>query len=170
MTLLRSFAPVIKKSCRVLVLGSMPGVASLQQQQYYAHPRNAFWPIMEELFGIEQSSDYDEHCSRLTGSGLGIWDVLKACKRTGSLDSSIETDSEQANDFMQLFSTYTDIQAVFFNGGAAERLYKRHVLHSEIVQQYDLYYHRLPSTSPAFASMHYEEKLNQWRRMIDYLT
>jgi len=169
MTLLSGFEPVIEKTCRVLVLGSMPGVASLQKHQYYAHPRNAFWPIMEELFGIEQSREYLERCSMLSSGGVGVWDVLKACKRTGSLDSSIEADSEQGNDFTRIFSNYTDIQAVFFNGGTAERLYKRHVLHSEMVQQYDLHYHRFPSTSPAYASMHYEEKLDQWRRMLDYL-
>ena len=165
MTLLTGFEPVIESNCKVLILGSMPGVASLRKHQYYAHPRNAFWPIMEELFAIEQSRKYEERCFMLSTGRVGVWDVLKACKRTGSLDSRIETSSEEANDFDSLFSSYRSISAVFFNGSTAERLYKKHILSSEIIQNQNPFYHRLPSTSPAYASMKYEEKLEQWRRV-----
>jgi len=170
MTLLNSFGPVIKKNCRVLILGSMPGVASLQEQQYYAHPRNVFWLIMEEIFGIDRGSNYDERCTKLTDRGLGVWDVLKMCRRPGSLDSSIETASEQANDFVRLFSDYRSIRAVFFNGGAAERLYKKHVLKLDETHQYDLLYQRLPSTSPAYAAMRFDGKLELWRRILANVT
>ena len=169
MTLLTGFEPVIDKNCRVLILGSMPGAASLQKHQYYAHPRNAFWPIMEDLFGIKKDKGYNEHCALLSASGVGVWDVLKQCKRTGSLDSSIRAGSEQVNDFEKLFTGHTAIRAVFFNGGTAERLYKINVLSSDNIHYHGLHYHRLPSTSPAYASMSYQEKARQWRSMLDYL-
>ena len=168
--MIKSFDPVAKKNCRILILGSMPGVASLQKQQYYAHPRNVFWTIMEGLFGIERGSNYDERCTMLTACGLGIWDVLKMCKRVGSLDSSIETTSEQANDFVHLFSAHRSIKAVFFNGSTAERLYKKHVLSLEEIQQYGQFYKRLPSTSPAYAAMCFDEKLELWRRVLAEVT
>ncbi len=166
MTLLESFDPVIKKNCRVLILGSMPGVASLQQQQYYAHPRNVFWTIMDELFGIDRGGNYDERCTMLTDCGLGVWDVLKRCKRTGSLDSSIEPATEQINDFIRLFSDFGSVRAVFFNGGAAERLYKKHVLCLQGIIQYNLLYQKLPSTSPAYAAMNFDQKLELWRGVL----
>lgn len=166
MTVLTGFEPVIAKDCKVLIVGSMPGVASLQMRQYYAHPRNAFWPIMAEIYGIEQSSTYAERCSLLSAEGAGIWDVLRSCKRPGSLDSNIESASEQANDFESLFSIHRSIRAVFFNGGTAERLYKKHILSSQMIKNQNLFYHRLPSTSPAYASMKFEEKLEQWRTAL----
>ncbi len=168
MTILKCFAPVINRNCRVLILGSMPGVASLQQQQYYAHPRNAFWTVMEELYGIDRNSAYDERCTMLAACGLGIWDVLRSCKRSGSLDSNIEATSEQANDFIKLFSAHDCLKAVFFNGGAAERLYKKHVLCLPAINQYDLHYQRLPSTSPAYAAMNFDQKLELWRGVLGW--
>ena len=170
MTTLTGFEPVIKKNCRVLVLGSMPGVASLQKHQYYAHPRNAFWPIMEELFAIEQSRAYEERCAMLTSAGVGVWDVLKSCKRAGSLDSNIETNSEQVNDFDRLVSDYGSIRFVFFNGGTAERLYKKYTISSDLIENRNLHYHRLPSTSPAYASISFQDKLVQWRKVFDSLS
>jgi len=169
MTTLTGFEPVIKKNCRVLVLGSMPGVASLQKHQYYAHPRNAFWPIMEELFAIELGREYEERCAILSSKGVGVWDILKSCKRTGSLDSNIETNTEQVNDFDRLISDYSSIRGVFFNGGTAERLYEKYIISSALIQSRNLQYHRLPSTSPAYASISYQEKLAQWRKVLDSL-
>ena len=168
MTLLTGFEPVAGKDCSVLILGSMPGAVSLHRHQYYAHPRNAFWPIMEELFGIEKDRDYVERCSMLSACGVAVWDVLKACKRPGSLDSSIRAGTEQVNDFEKFFVGHAAIMAVFFNGGAAERLYKRNVLSSNMKQNDEMYYHRLPSSSPAYASMAYQEKARQWRIILDY--
>lgn len=170
MTTLTGFEPVIKKNCRFLVLGSMPGVASLQKHQYYAHPRNAFWPIMEELFAIEQSRAYEERCAMLSSAGVGVWDVLKSCKRTGSLDSNIETNSEQVNDFGRLVSDYSSIRFVIFNGGTAERLYNKYNFSSDLIENRNLQYHRLPSTSPAYASISFQDKLVQWRKVFDSLS
>ena len=152
------------------MLGSMPGVASLQQQQYYAHPRNAFWPIMEELFAIDKNSEYAERCSMLSSKKIALWDVLKACKREGSLDSRIDAYSELPNDFDRIFLAHQSINAVFFNGTTAERLYKKHILSSEFMQDQDLFYYRLPSTSPAYAAMTFGEKLEQWRRIFEHLS
>jgi len=169
MTLLAGFEPVINENCRVLILGSMPGVVSLQKQQYYAHPRNAFWPIIMELLDIDKSKTYEESCSLLNTSGVAVWDVLKACKRVGSLDSNIESVSESANDFEKLFAEYKTIRAIFFNGGTAEKLYNKHVLGLANNKYSDLIYHRLPSSSPAYAAMSYEEKLKQWKKIVEYL-
>ena len=169
MTLLTGFEPVIKDNCRVLILGSMPGVASLQKQQYYAHPRNAFWPILNELLNIDKSKTYEESCSSLNTRGVAVWDVLKACKRSGSLDSNIESISESANDFEVFFAEYKTIRTVFFNGGAAEKLYKKHVLDLANSKHPGLIYHRLPSSSPAYAAMSYDEKLRHWQKIKEYL-
>ena len=169
MTLLTGFDAVIKDNCRVLILGSMPGMASLQKQQYYAHPRNAFWPIVSELFALDENKPYEEKCSLLNTRGVAVWDVLKACRRVGSLDSNIESISENANDFENLFVEYKTIRAVFFNGGAAEKLYKKHVLGLANDKYNDLIYHRLPSSSPAYAAMSFDEKLKQWQKIKEYL-
>jgi len=170
MTLLKGFDPVISENCRVLLLGSMPGVASLQKHQYYAHPRNAFWSIMEELFAIDRCAEYAERCSMLSSQKIALWDVLKTCKREGSLDSRIQANSEFPNDFDRLFSAHHSINAVFFNGGTAERLYKKHILGPGLVQDRGLFYCRLPSTSPAYAAMSFNEKLEQWHRIFEHLT
>jgi hypoxanthine-DNA glycosylase len=169
MTVLTGFPPIIGDGCRVLILGSMPSAASLKKAQYYAHPRNAFWPIIEELFEIKREWSYSERCDRLAGIGVGVWDVLRSCRRPGSMDSAIEKDSEQANDFVSLFSEYRDIRAVFFNGGTAEQLFSRHVYGQEAVSCLRLELYRLPSSSPAYASMPMTEKVEQWRKLLDYL-
>ena len=169
MTLLSSFAPVINQNCRVLILGSMPGVASLQKQQYYAHPRNAFWSIINELLGVDKSKSYEDACSLLNNTGVAVWDVLKACRRSGSLDSNIESLSESANDFVSFFTEHQSIRAVFFNGRAAEKMFQKHVLTAVAKKFPDLFYHRLPSTSPAYAAMRFDEKLKYWRKITEYL-
>ena len=169
MSLLTGFSPLINKRSRVLILGSMPGVASLNKHQYYGHERNAFWPIMEELFAVGREHDYVTRCEELLQNRVAVWDVLKACQRPGSLDSSIQKGSEQINDFSSLFTNYSRIRAVFFNGGTAERLYHRHASDCDPVRQTAIQFYRLPSTSPAYASMSFENKLKQWRRIADFL-
>ncbi|MCK5361170.1 MAG: DNA-deoxyinosine glycosylase [Gammaproteobacteria bacterium] len=167
--MLSGFEPVVQDNCRVLILGSMPGVASLQKQQYYAHPRNAFWAIISELLSIEDNKTYEQRCCLLKNSGVAVWDVLKACRRPGSLDSNIEPASESANDFERLLIENKSIRAVFFNGAAAERLYRKHVLKLVNSKHPELVYHCLPSSSPAYASMTYEEKLKHWHKIIEYI-
>ncbi|WP_410211197.1 DNA-deoxyinosine glycosylase [Aquirhabdus sp.] len=166
--LIRSFEPVISDSARVLILGSMPGIKSLNEEQYYAHPQNAFWRIMSALLNINPHAPYPEKLVHLKSSGIALWDVLQTCQRDGSLDSSIVTETETENDFKTLFQNYPKIRHVFFNGAKAEASFKRHTLAK--VKNFDIEYLRLPSTSPAHAGMSFEAKLNAWRVVLDSAT
>jgi hypoxanthine-DNA glycosylase len=157
MTTLRSFPPIVGDDAHTLILGNMPSVISLAAQQYYANPRNAFWRIMGELFGFDAEAPYSERVAALHGHHIAVWDVLKSCRRVGSLDSAVEPDSMVPNDFPKLFDEHRDIQRVFFNGAAAEKNFNRLVRVAP-----DLRYLRLPSTSPA-QTMRYEDKLDAWR-------
>lgn len=157
----RSFPAVHTGAARVLILGSMPGEASLAAVQYYAHPRNAFWPIMGALFGAGPELPYVQRLERLCAAGVALWDVIGACQREGSLDSAIARDSIVANDFTALFSACPGIGHVFFNGSAAEAAFRRHVKRPPTGQP--LRFTRLPSTSPAHAARSFEAKLAAWQ-------
>jgi hypoxanthine-DNA glycosylase len=159
--LARSFAPVSTPDARVLVLGSMPGLRSLQARQYYAHPQNRFWPFMGELVGATPALPYAERCRRLTLAGIALWDVLASCERIGSLDSAIRDDSAQPNDFARFLGRHPGIGTVLFNGAKAEDSFRRFVRPS--LARADLEYRRLPSTSPANASQRQADKLAAWR-------
>ncbi len=157
-----SFPPIATPDARLLILGSMPGVASLEAQQYYAHPRNAFWPITGELFGFDPALPYEQRCERLGSAGVAVWDVLKSCRRAGSLDSAIERDSEEPNDFAGFFTKHPMVRLVAFNGQKAESAFRKHVdLNAESESR--LSFVRLPSTSPAHASLSKQQKLMAWR-------
>jgi len=167
MTVITSFAPIAAVDAKVLILGSMPGVESLARQQYYAHPRNAFWFIIERLTRQTQPLDYQQRAALLRRHRIALWDVLRSCSRRGSLDSAIERDSAEVNDFAGFLREHRSISDVFFNGAAAEQAWKRYVL-KQIGPGYDfLNYRRLPSTSPAMASLKPEQKLEQWSVLID---
>ncbi|QDV76144.1 DNA-deoxyinosine glycosylase [Botrimarina mediterranea] len=162
--LARSFPPIADARARVLVLGSMPGAASLAAGEYYAHPRNAFWPIMGELFGAGPELPYEERRERLMAAGVAVWDVLKSCRRVGSLDTAIERDSEEANDFAQFFQDNSAVRLVAFNGQKAETAFKRHALRTlDDATRERLTFVRLPSTSPAHAGRSLAAKLEAWR-------
>ncbi|MEM6486018.1 MAG: DNA-deoxyinosine glycosylase [Pseudomonadota bacterium] len=165
--LIQSFEPIADERSRVLILGTMPGEASLAKNQYYAHARNQFWPIMAQLFDFSPMLRYDERCEELLKHRVGVWDVLRCCLREGSLDSAIDTRSIVANDFRAFFEHSSEITQIFFNGGNAQRLYTRHVLPGLPPPLSDLSRHRLPSTSPAYAAMAPDEKLRRWRQLID---
>lgn len=160
-----SFSPIARRDARVLVLGTVPSIASLAKQQYYGHAQNAFWRIMGRLFGAERELPYDERKRILCARGVAVWDVLKECYREGSLDSSIEVESEAPNDFVGFFRTHRQVHAVFFNGHKAESLYRRHVRPTLDGLGLELRYERLPSTSPAHAGRNFEEKLAAWRAL-----
>src|SRR4030066_2065545 len=145
MARLRCFAPVEDASAKMLILGSMPGKASLEAGQYYAHPHNAFWKIMGDLVGARPDLPYDQRLRILKASGIALWDVLESCVRTSSLDSHIREDA--ANDFVSFFQQHPQITQVFFNGAKAEQCFKKHVQSS--LAATSLNYCRLPSTSPA---------------------
>jgi hypoxanthine-DNA glycosylase len=168
MSRIYSFPPILAPDIRLLILGSMPGERSLQMQQYYAHPQNAFWKIMGDLIGAGRKLAYPERVERLKAHGIGVWDVLASCHRANSsLDSAI-TDM-QANDFARLFSEQPALTQVFFNGAKAEEAYRRFVLRSLPETYGYLRYTLLPSTSPAHAGMPYSEKLNRWKQVLETL-
>ena len=162
MSQVSGFPPVVGSNPRVLILGSMPGKASLEQQQYYAHPRNAYWPIMGALFDAGPELPYAERLRRLTDSGIVLWDVLESCFRPGSLDSSIDDTSTRPNDFASLFARHRRIRHIFFNGQKAANLFRRKVLPGLPDSAGELALRTLPSTSPAHASRSYAEKLQAW--------
>jgi hypoxanthine-DNA glycosylase len=155
--LLYGLPPIIADGAGTLILGNMPSVMSLAAQQYYANPRNAFWRITGDIFGFDASAAYDVRVAALTAHEIAVWDVLRSCRRVGSLDSAVEPDSVEANDFRGFFEEHPNIQQVFFNGAAAEKNFNRLV---RVVP--DLRYLRLPSTSPA-QTMGYRDKLAAWR-------
>ena len=163
----RSFPPIADDRARLLIVGSMPGAASLGAGEYYAHPRNAFWRIMSELFGRVPCQAYADRCERLRQAGVAVWDVLRECRRQGSLDTAIEPRSERANDFRELFGRCPRIERVFFNGLKAETAWRRHVAPT-LGEDFDrrLRFARLPSTSPAHAGRTFEEKLACWRVLV----
>jgi len=161
----RSFPPIARPDARILILGSMPGQASLAAGQYYAHPRNAFWPIMATLLAFDAALPYPERAARLTAARIALWDVLHACSRPGSLDSAIDPESVAANDFAAFFAAHPHIGHVFFNGTAAATLFHRHCR----TQASTLPNTRLPSTSPAHAGRNFADKLAAWQEVADTL-
>ena len=163
------FPCVADPGARVLVLGSMPGQASLAAAQYYAHPRNAFWEIMGVLFGAGRELPYEARLVRLRSSGIALWDVAHRCRRPGSLDAAIDRDSVEPNDFATLFSACPRLRWIFFNGATAETLYRRLVLSDLPEPGRSMTCRRLPSTSPAHAALDFEAKLKQWRVVQDAL-
>lgn len=157
------FPPIAAADAQVLVLGSMPSIASLAREQYYGHPQNAFWPIMGRLFGAGPELPYDQRKILLITRGVAVWDVLQSCRREGSLDASIERDSETPNDFAAFFRQHPQVGVVFFNGQKAETVFRRHVLGELGAFERGLRFVRLPSTSPAHAGRTLEEKLAAWQ-------
>jgi hypoxanthine-DNA glycosylase len=163
------FPPIAAADARVLVLGSMPSVASLAKQQYYGHERNAFWPIMGRLFGAGPELPYERRQQILRDRGVAVWDVLRECYREGSLDTAIRTESESANDFATFFGGHPLIGDIFFNGRKAEAAFGRHVLPIVAELGREFRYTRLPSTSPAHAGRGFEQKLAAWRAVAQAL-
>jgi len=150
--------PVIAPHTRLLVLGSFPSVASLQAGQYYAHPRNQFWPILSALWGVElRAMPYAERLAQVRSRGLGIWDVYATCVREGSLDSAIR--EAVSNDLAGLRAHAPGLQAVAHNGGESARAMR-------VTAALGFTVHRLPSTSPANASWTFERKLAAWREVF----
>ena len=160
---IRSFPPVANADATALILGSMPGKESLKQNQYYAHPQNAFWKIMGELVGAHPQLPYEERLHKLSAAHIALWDVLASCERESSLDTHIR--NEKANNFASFFAQHPYITQVFFNGSKAEQCFRKFVLEKQVLPP--LKFHRLPSTSPAHARMRYAEKLQAWRAVIN---
>ncbi len=143
----------------------MPGKASLAANQYYAHPRNGFWPIISSILGVPSDAPYEKRCRALITQRVALWDVLKTCTRTGSLDSDIVESSIVPNDFETFLSGHPAIATIFFNGAKAEQTYKRHVLPKLPERFARIRLVRLPSTSPANASIPLAVKLQRWKEV-----
>jgi hypoxanthine-DNA glycosylase len=158
--LVHGLPPIAGVRAHTLILGNMLSVMSVASQQYYGNPRNAFWRITGELFGFAADDPYDDRTAALVANGIAVWDVLKSCRRAGSLDSAVQPDSMVPNDFGGLFEAHPDITRVLFNGVAAEKNFNRFVRDAP-----DVHYRRLPSTSPA-QTMRYDDKLAAWRDAI----
>ncbi len=158
-----SLPPVERPDARILILGSMPGMLSLQEQQYYAQPRNAFWQIMGQLYGAGRDEPYESRVEILKDQRIALWDVLASCYRPGSMDADIRTGDAVANDFGAFFSAHPDIVQVFFNGVTAHKFYERLVVPALASRDDGLRYERLPSSSPANAAMRLVEKVRVWR-------
>lgn len=159
MTMLEGLAPVIAPATRLVVLGSFPGVASLAAGQYYAHPRNHFWPILSALWETDlRAMPYERRLDELRARGLGLWDVYAGCRREGSLDNAIE--AAQPNDLASLVERAPGLRAIAHNGGESARSMR-------VTRALGLPVWRLPSTSPANASWSFERKLAAWREAFD---
>jgi hypoxanthine-DNA glycosylase len=146
----------------VLVLGTLPGEESLRRAEYYAHPRNLFWPIVFALFGETPPADYAARLTFVASRRIALWDVCAMAERRASLDSEIKR--ETPNPIHDLLDAHPDIRAVAFNGDGARRLYDRH-----FTRRPELLYLRMPSTSPAHASLRFAEKLDRWRVLNEAL-
>jgi double-stranded uracil-DNA glycosylase len=163
------FPPIEDAGARVLVLGSLPGVKSLEMREYYAQPYNVFWRIMGELFGAGPALEYPERLVRLRANGVAVWDVLAAGEREGSLDSSIVRESIVVNDFNGFFAHHGEVRLICFNGNTAAGLYARKVLPGLAAEQATIERRTLPSTSPAYASLRFEQKLERWATALGRL-
>jgi hypoxanthine-DNA glycosylase len=158
----RSFPPIVDARARILVLGTLPGEESLRRREYYAHPRNLFWPIVFGLFDAIPAIDYAEKLAFVTAQRIALWDVCELGEREASADSSIR--SERPNAIDGLLEAHPLIRAVAFNGTTARRLYDRH-----FARRADLAYLALPSTSPAHARLDYAAKLARWTALREVL-
>jgi len=159
------FNPIVPIKPSIMILGTMPSVASLEHAFYYAHPRNAFWPIMQRLLG-ERFATNEEKTQALKQHGIFLWDVLQGCERKGSLDSAIK--NPQANDFEAVFKQFPSLNTVAFNGQAAEKLFKQQVIKKQVLPDY-ITFLSLPSTSPANARLSLEDKVLLWQEKLKHL-
>ena len=158
----RSFPPIVDARSRVLVLGTLPGEESLRRREYYAHPRNLFWPIVCALFGESPPADYAGRLAFILGHHIALWDVCASGERQASADATIRGELPNAID--ELLATNHLIRTVAFNGSGARRLYDRH-----FARRAGLLYLALPSTSPAHARLGFPDKLSRWRPLRDAL-
>ena len=160
--MLTGLAPLVSKHTRLLILGSFPGVVSLQTQQYYGHPQNHFWPILQTIYASSAqytgANSYEKRSKWLLSKKLGVWDVYASCTREGSLDSQIR--NAVVNDLSSLAKQCPDLQAIAHNGGESFK-------HAKHTQMLGLPVYRLPSTSRANASWSFERKLNAWRDVFE---
>jgi len=162
-SLIHSFPPISSPLANTLILGSMPGKASLDANQYYAHPRNAFWSILGHIYQFDAAMAYDKRVEAIQSAKLAVWDVLAQCERAGSLDSAIQQGTRVSNDFVSFFAQHPHIQLIAFNGAEAEKSFERFVLPK--LQSMKVVKVKLPSTSPAHTIAR-DKKLAAWQAAL----
>lgn len=155
-----SFPPIINANSKILILGSIPGVKSLEKQQYYGHPQNKFWKIIFHLFNEDFTEDYIQRINVLKKHHIALWDVIDSCERKGSLDSEIK--NEEANHIPELLQEYPNIQAIFCNGGKSYKNLQKMLGKTSIIPFY-----LLPSTSPLH-TISFEKKLEEWKKILEF--
>lgn len=163
----QGFPPIVSADARLLILGTLPSRQSLAAGQYYAHPRNAFWPIIAELCQLPPEADYATRKSAILARRIALWDVCHQAVRPGSNDSDIDVNSIVVNDFPRFFYDHPGIAALLFNGQPAARLWRRCVLPNLAVRWRELPITVLPSTSPANARQGFLAKLGSWREALE---
>lgn len=154
------FQPVATTTTKILILGSFPSVASLQHQQYYAHPRNQFWKILSDLLDIPfLTLPYEARLKRVMSANIGIWDVIDQTEREGSLDSDIK--NPKPNNLITFLSSMPELHTIAFNGQTAAKIGLKQLDDKKTLYRTLL----LPSTSPAY-TLAYEKKLAQWQQLF----
>lgn len=158
----KSFKPSIDNESKILILGSMPGIKSLEEQQYYAHPQNRFWKVMGNICNEPKLSelDYETKLKTLLNNNIALWDTIKSCKREGSLDSDIQ--NEKPNDIGKLLKTYPNIETICLNGNKSYSALKKYF--PVLFEKYVCY--RMPSTSPANARYSLNILIKEWSKII----
>ena len=154
----KSFTPSIDNNSKILILGSMPGVKSLEEQQYYAHPQNRFWKVMGSICNVPNLHEYsyDLKLKTLLNNNIALWDTIKTCEREGSLDSDIQ--NETPNDIRKLLKTYPNIKTICLNGNESYSAFKKYF--PELFEKYSC--HKMPSTSPANARYSLDKLIEEW--------
>jgi len=163
---LRGFPPIAAANARILVLGTLPSPESLARQQYYGHPRNAFWRIMGKLLGFDAGAPYAERAAQLPHHGIALWDVCERAARRGALDADIDARSVRPNDLRAFLAAHRRIERIGFNGTAAAALFRRCVEPGLDARMRAIHRSVLPSTSPAHAGRSFEQKLDAWRKFL----
>lgn len=162
-TILKAFPPIVGTRPHTLILGTMPGVQSLEKGEYYAHPQNKFWPLMADIFNFDMTIPYEDKVMHVKKHGIAIWDVLQQCERVGSLDTAIR--NEQPSDLDNFLHHYNTITRIIFDSGGAEKLFKRYFPH--LLERSQWQFIRVPSPSPAHARLTYQAKRAQWKKAFE---
>ena len=158
----KSFKPSIDNNSKILILGSMPGIKSLEEQQYYAHPQNRFWKVMGALCSENNLAefDYDTKLKILLNNNIALWDTIKSCKRKGSLDSDIK--NEQPNNIRKLLKNYPSIKIICLNGNKSYSAFEKYF--PDLIEKYSTY--KMPSTSPANAKYSLNKLIEEWSTIL----
>ncbi|MBP3820317.1 DNA-deoxyinosine glycosylase [bacterium] len=158
----KSFAPSADNNSHILILGSMPGVRSLEEQQYYAHPQNRFWKVMGAICDEPKLYElgYDLKLKTLLNNNIALWDTLKTCKRDGSLDSDIQ--NETPNDIRKLLKKYPNIKIICLNGNKSYSAFKKYF--PDLLDKYNC--RKMHSTSPANARYSLNRLMDEWKAIF----